>query len=235
MEKVCNQCGNEYQKIGSHWSLSSDCSHPSFTNHQREIIIGLLMGDGSVNRASKGNPMLECSMISKNYLQYIDDQFGEMGCGISLHVTASQKAQENRKSGFGPNADSADYQDKYRWQSIRHPEIEEFADWYASGKKVWPGTIELTPTVLKHWYCCDGHWDNYGSHNRIEIAMLNETDNTDKVDQLFENAGLPSPSNYDISEKHCNAEFTVDQSNELWQYMGEPLPDFEYKWPERYR
>jgi len=65
--------------------------------------------------------------------------------------------------------------------------------------------------------------------------MANEVNNTDKVNQLFENAGLLSPSNYDISENNCIAEFTVDQSKELWQYMGEPLPDFEYKWPEEYR
>jgi len=70
--------------------------------------------------------------------------------------------------------------------------------------------------------------------------MANEIENTEKVGQMFENVGLPSPSNYNISERKdgsetCNAQFTVDQSKELWEYMGEPLPDFEYKWPRRFR
>jgi len=235
MVKICTQCGNEYQRIGQHWSLSSDCSHPSFTDHQREVITGLLMGDGCIHKAKNGNPYLVCSMISENYLQHIDDQFGVFGNVVSLKMTAAESAEHVRETGFDQNADADDYQDLYRWRSIRHPELQEFADWYASGKKVWPESIELTPTVLKHWYCGDGNWNNSGTNNYIRIAMANEVNNTDKVNQLFENAGLPSPSNYDISENNCIAEFTVDKSRELWQYMGEPLPDFEYKWPEQYR
>jgi len=240
MTKICNHCGNEYKKLGTHWSMSSQCSHPSFTDHKREIITGLLMGDGSIKRQKNRNPYLRCGMISKNYLQHIDDQFGVFGNGVSLQMTAAENAKAKRESGFRPNADATDYSDVYIWRSVSHPELQEFADWYAFGQKVWPERIELTPTVLKHWYCGDGHWNNSGTQNRIEIAMANEVDNTDKVDQLFKNVGLPSPSNYVISErkdgsKRCNAVFTVDQSKELWQYMGEPLPDFEYKWPKGYR
>jgi len=212
--------------------MSFDCSHPSFTEHQREIITGLLMGDGNINRQQNGNHLLECEMVSENYLQHIDDQFGVFGNGVSLKRTAAENAKKSRESGFNPNADVADYHDLYRWRSVCHPELQEFADWYASGKKVWPDTIELTPTVLKHWYCGDGYRNNSGTQNRIEIAMANEVDNKDKVDQIFENVGLPSPSNYAISESNCKAVFTVNQSHKLWQYMGKPLPDFEYKWPK---
>jgi len=100
---------------------------------------------------------------------------------------------------------------------------------------VWPEKIELTPTVLKHWYCGDGNWNNGSCNNSIQISMANEKENTDKITQMFINVGLPAPSNYNISGKRCAAQFTVEQSKELWEYMGEPLPDFEYKWPEQYR
>jgi len=239
MGDVCPQCGNEYQRVASHWGRGL-CEWPSFTDHQREIITGLLMGDGTINRMNDTNPRLKCNMISPNYLKYIDDEFGVFGKGVSLKKTDKKSAKECRDRGFGPNAKAENYSNIYRWWSMCHPELEEFAEWYSTGKKVWPCDIELTPTVLKHWYCGDGDWHNSNSHNHIRISMSNEIKNTDKVDQMFEKVGLPSPCNYDISErkdgsKNCKAEFTVEQSKKLWEYMGEPLPDFEYKWPAQYR
>jgi len=97
MEKVCNQCGNEYQLIGGHWSQSSDCSHPSFTQHQKEIIIGLLMGDGWIDRHGNKNPYLKCEMVSENYLQHIDKNFGVFGNGVSMRMTAAESAEKVRE------------------------------------------------------------------------------------------------------------------------------------------
>jgi len=238
MGNVCQQCGNEYQKIATHWSKNSSCSHPSFTDHQREIITGVLMGDGSINNSGNRNPYIKVEMISPNYLEYIADEFGILGGEVTLKMTAAESAKDARDSGFSPNAKTENYSDKYCWWSMSHPELQQFAGWYNSGKKVWPADIELTPTVLKHWYCGDGCWDNSGGNNYIKVSMANEVNNTDKIDQMFRNVGLPAPSNYGISErkdgsKICNAHFTVDQSKELWEYMGRPLPDFEYKWPEQ--
>ena len=208
--------------------MSSDCSHVSLSKNQREIITGLLMGDGNISRNGV-NPYLRCKMISENYLHYIDNEFGVLGRGVSQILTASESAEQVRESGFYTDADAADYSDVYKWCTVSHPEIQDFADWYSSGEKVFPKSLNLTPTVLKHWYCCDGHYTN-----NIQIAMSKESNNKDKIDELFENSGLPKPSNYN-GRKNCDAVFTVDDSHELWQYMGEPLPDFEYKWPEEYR
>jgi len=195
------------------------------------------MGDGNIDTGTK-NPRLEVEMISPNYLEYIADNFSNLGKNIKLRRTAKENAKHISNSGFSPDTKEIDCSDTYRWRSMYHPELQEFAEWYSSGEKVWPAGIELTPTVLKHWYCGDGCWDNYDSHNCIRIAMANEIDNTNKVDQMFRNVGLPAPSNYIISErkdgsKKCSATFTVEQSQQLWEYMGEPLPDFEYKWPQK--
>jgi len=234
MSDVCQQCDNQYKGIAAHWVQSSDCSHPTLTKRQREISVGLLMGDGTVNSHHK-NPYLSVQMISPNYLEYLDDVFGVLSRGVIQTHTAETSAEMAKNSGFSPNAKPENYSDVYQWGSISHPELHEFSEWYSSGKKVWPDTIELTPTVLKHWYCGDGHRDNRGDKNYIQIAMLNERKHTDKVDKLFKNANLPSPNNYSTGERCCNAQFTVDQSQELFEYMGKPLPDFEYKWPEVYR
>lgn len=235
MSKVCNQCGNEYERIGQHWSKGSSCSHKKLTQHQREIITGILMGDGTIDRRGK-NPYLRVVMISPNYLQHLDDEFGILGCEIVLCRTAAEGAEQAIKSGAYVEAKKEDYSDMYKWQLVSHPELKEFSNWYSSGNKVWPEDIELTATVLKHWYCGDGFCDTSGN-NRIEIAMSNEVEELEKVNKMFENVGLPAPSNYNIQErkdgtKDCDAQFTVNQSKELLEYMGDPLPDFEYKWPE---
>jgi len=234
MEEVCQQCGKKYKEIGQHWVQSNSCSHPKFTTHQREIITGILMGDGCLDRGNK-NPYLIVEMISPDYLSHIQQQFSSFGTGVKLLRTAKEGAKKNRNSGFHPNAREENYSDVYRWRSRSHPELHKFAEWYSTGKKVWPANIKLTPTVLKHWYCGDGSWDNSARNNRITIAMNNEVNNINKIEQMFENVGLPSPNNWDINTNSCKAVFSVEQSEELWEYMGKPLPDFEYKWPKRYR
>jgi len=217
-----------------HWNPSH---RPELTRQQKEIINGLIMGDGSINYSNK-NPYIKIEMISPDYLKYIDDIFGCLGTGVKLQTTAKQNAKKSKDSGLSPNAKAEDYSDVYRWRSRTHPYLQKWAKWYKTGKKVWPEDIELTPTVLKHWYCGDGHWNN--NYNRITISMANEVDNTEKIDKIFKNVAVPPPSNYVIYETKdggsvCNAQWTVGQSKELFSYMGDPLPNFEYKWPEEYR
>jgi len=232
MTKICPECGEEFHKIGYHWSMG-DCSYPSFSDYQKEVLTGLLMGDGCVNR-SGNNPCVECNMISPDYLSYIDECFGVLGCGVSKGSTAQERAERDRSSGFNLNAKAENYSDIYRWNSVRHPEIKFFADWYLSGEKVWPSDIELTPPTLRHFYCGDGTWQNGSSHNRITIGMSNEVENTEKVSKIFRRSGLPEPSNYNIGEKKCEAQFTVSQTQELFEYMEHSLPDFDYKFPDEY-
>jgi len=113
------------------------------------------MGDGCINTGGK-NPCLQCEMISPNYLKYIDGKFGVFGKGVSLKKTAKESAKQCRDREFRPDAKEKNYSDVYYWRSMAHPELQKFADWYSTGTKVWPSDTELTPTVLKHWYCGDG-------------------------------------------------------------------------------
>jgi hypothetical protein len=196
------------------------------------------MGDGCINRGYKNsqNPRIQCEMISKDYLKYLDDIFGAIGCGVSLNCTAEESAEHCRESGFSPNASAENYSDLYVWRSRSHPELQEFAKWYNTGEKVWPSDISLTPTVLKHWYCGDGTYNNRKSQNHIIISCAKQYKNTEKIDGVFSRQGLPEPSNYNIYERddgsvNCMLSFTVKDSQEIFSYMGGPLPGFEYKWP----
>lgn len=232
--KQCPNCGNKYKNIGSHWRQSS-CEYKELSTVEEDIIIGLLMGDGSLDKCNK-SPRLEVSMISKKYLNYLHKKFGILSAGVKFKQSASKSAKENRDRGFSSNAKEENYSDLYRWRTITHPELEKFNDWYTESGKVWPEDIKLTPTVLKHWYCGDGCYKNNNYDKFIQISMSNEYKNTEKVDKYFENSSLPKPNKYETWERKdgsikCDAKFTVEDSKKLWKYMGDPLPDFEYKWP----
>jgi len=232
---VCESCSNEYKRLAGHWSCSSSCSHPPLSDEQIEIATGLLMGDGCLNRNNK-NPYLVSEMISPNYLKYIDNKFGLFGNGVSFLRSAEESAKRAVVSGFRTDAKAKNYSELYKWQSMSHPDLLQLSGWYATGEKVWPEDIELTPTVLKHWYCCDGSYNNNGSSNHIKISMGNENGNTDKIDRMFKNVGLPSPEQYQSGDNNAfDAVFTVNQSHKIWNYMEEPLPDFEYKWHNEYQ
>jgi hypothetical protein len=231
----CPECGNEYKSLGGHWRFSP--SHrPELTQKQLETTTGVLMGDGSVGEG-KENSYLSCNMISPNYLKYLNNIFGCLSNGVSLIKTAAENAKYNREGGFVPDAKKENYSDQYKISTVCHPKFNEFREWYSSGEKIWPEDIELTPTVLKHWYVGDGHYEK--ERNRLSIAMDNEIENTEKVSQYFTNVGLPEPSNFKKVKRayghSCTVRWAVNDTSKLFNYMGKPLPDFEYKWPEEYR
>jgi len=214
MTKVCSSCGESFKRIGSHWS-SGRCTYPDLTDKQKEIATGILMGDGHIDATS--TPCLVVNMITKKYLKYVDNCFGVLGNGVKLH----KEPEGNRKT-------------VYRWTTVRHPYFKELESWYNSGNKVFPSNIEITPRVLRHWYCGDGSWKGKGSGSNLEIAMANEMYETNKISELFKEAGLPTP-NYKSYENEdnrmCTAYFSSADSPEVFDFMGDSLVGFEYKWP----
>ena len=240
---ACPECGEEYGSLGQHWSYNPE-HRPEFTEEQKDIIVASLMGDGCLKRQNK-HSHIEWEMISQNYLEWIDDMFGCLSTGVSLKETAKESAKRNRDSGFRPNAKKENYSDVYRLQTRTHPFLSNFNSWYGCGKRVWPKDIELTPTVLLHWYVQDGTQVNSRKNNYITFAASNEYGNYDKLDSYFENANLPTPNNYQENTQTTNGNneldirFNVKESKELWDYMlsgprQTPLPDFGYKFPDKY-
>lgn len=224
MTDICHNCGNEYSNLSMHWHQSSSCDFPELTPNQREIVTGVLMGDGTVSRPG-ANPLLSVVMVTEDYLNYLDNKLGKYGKGVVKKMTAEQSAKKNRDRGFRPDAKAENYSSVYRLDSRTSPEFEEFIHWYDSGKKVFPEDIELTPTTLKHWYVCDGTYSTHGGANRIEIAATNEIERFDNIVSSFNDIG------FEAKTTGKAIYFSNSKSQDVFDYMGEPLPGFEYKWP----
>jgi len=223
MEK-CQQCDTEYETLGLHWSKSGQCDYPEWSNESHEIAAGLLMGDAYLSTANK-NPRIEVKMITPEYLRHVDNIFDSQGTGVRHYMTAEQSAEQAVSNGLRPKAEAENYNDVWRWNTISTPELDRYRDWYDGGK-VWPDDIDLTPTTLKHWYVGDGHLEVRGNSKRMSIGASNEMERFDKVLAYFDAAGLPKPA-----INGSNLRWNVDGTEQLFDYMGEPLPGFDNKWP----
>lgn len=225
---TCHQCSRDFVHIGKHWA-KAPCEYQTIDIEQHEIIIGLMLGDGCLDR-SHSNPRLLVVMTNKEYLSYIDEKLDPFTTGVSFRNSAVEQAQMSRESGFHEEATADDYNDVYQVRTISHPELVQYAEWYDTGSKRFPADLSLTPPVVKHWYVCDGTIKHRGNGTRlpsIEISSANESDRMDWLVGKFEEMGLsPTGSSQSLS-------FGVDDSAKLWEMMGSPPPGFKGKWPER--
>jgi len=217
----CPNCGNEYQRIGTHFGAkSTPCDYPDLTERQSEIITGLLMGDGSItgtSSSSGSNPYLQTQMVSKEFLDWVDDELGIYSNGCSLQNTAKEQADRNNSDG--------EYQDVYGLNTMRAPVFEQWASWYDTGEKRFP-EINLTPTIAGVWYVCDG-WKNKQISGGRPIACIgaaNEYERRERIVKSFEENG------FNGSWIRRSIRLTADSSEEFWEWAEQP-PGFEYKWP----
>jgi len=204
--------------LGQHWARSS-CDYPTFSDHQKDVLTGILMGDGSIHFGSK-NPAIQISMITQDYLQHIDSKLGILSTGVSKEKRTTQSDNEI-----------------YRLNTRFLPSLSEFSEWYDGGSKVWPNDIRFNSTVLKHLYVCDGNLDTHASAKRIRISMSNKRQNKEKVESMFSSVGF-SVDRWDETERSsggykCDAVFNTEQTEKMLNYMGDPLPGFHYKWGEK--
>lgn len=221
----CLQCGNRFTNISTHWAMSSSCDYPSLSEEQLEVLTGILIGDGSLDR-SGANCRIKIEMINEKYLKYVDSVLGNLSNGVSKTITAEENAKKMRESGFRPNANSDNYSDVYKLTTKRHPEFNNLESWYGSNGKVIP-KMELTPTILKHWYVCDGHLiQRDESRPRVAIGITNEYKHSNKLEQMFIEQGIDANAT-----KSKNLDIGVDHTEKFFDFIGEPIDGFKYKWP----
>lgn len=219
-----------------HWNRSSSCDYPPLTDFQREMLTGVLMGDGDIHHRHETNPLFRVRMTSKPFIEHIDSFLGPLSKGMFLDRDAegmSQQAVANQKEERDGVrvVNEENYNDLYGVRSCSHPEMREFAEWYSNGEKRFPDDLTLTPTILKYWYACDG-WlaSEAGCRDRLWIKCTNESDRPEYLMTRFHDVGFDS-ANVTRHSIYLNGMDTL----EALQWMGDAPPGFEYKWAVRDR
>lgn len=198
----------------------------SITNEQKDILKGILMGDAWIDRKENKSARLKIESINKEFLDWLEDALGDIVCSKGKKSTAKELAEKNRKYGYTVNEEN--YNDIYilRTRSMKY--FNELHTWYDSGEKRFP-KMELTPTILKMWYVCDGSFSNssypvvYSSNEKDRKKFILDMFKDTKLNPSFHNGGGGV------------IQFKTSESDAFFEYIGEPIPGFEYKWPEEFK
>jgi len=202
MSDKCLQCGKEFERLSQHWALST-CSEPDLTDKQKEIVKGLLMGDGTLANREE-TPYLQCIMTNKDYLKFLSEKF-ETSSEVTLSKTAKQSAEEDIDSGFNPKASEQNYKNVYRWATATRKSLKPFSKWYKTSEKLFPENLVLTPTCLRHWYVCDGGLV-YKDKSAIGISVVNEKE---KKRKMLRNCVLPKLGKHILDAATKNRQATL--------------------------
>lgn len=182
------------------------------------------MGDACVND-NGGNPCLKVSVTQKDYLEHLHQIYGAMSRGVEFDRSAEELAEQNSERGFSTTVNVDNYNDVYMWHTVNHPELDEFREWYSDNGKKFPQSLELTPTAVKHWFACDGTL----SHGRY-IQIYTANGQKDMLADKFSSSFGINPN----TKAEYYLYFTKEQTEQIFDIIGSPLPGFEYKWPDGY-
>jgi hypothetical protein len=214
--------------ISKHWLFGNTCDYPKLTDYEREVFTGILMSDGSIDR-THNYPRINIDMTTKEYLDWLYSDFQPLFTPPRQIMTAEESAQHAVNQGLVEEANGDNYSPVYRIRTRSMPAFEEFESWYnESGEKIWPKE-NITITTFKHLYVGDGNFDTHHSSGRIRITASNESENMDGVVKMFRESELPTPKTF----RGRDIQFTVEQSKQLFNMMGEAPPGFGYKWPDK--
>jgi hypothetical protein len=146
---------------------------PLLTEVQSEIIVGSLLGDGTIKTGSSN-----CSFSKKQcakYRNYIDWHHKVLNPYSSrIAEFHSTERLVGDKGIIVERRKVERYLAGYSFWTHQHPVFTDLRHkWYPEGKKIVPPDIKLTPLTIAIWFCDDGN--NSFSHREAKIATQSFT------------------------------------------------------------
>lgn len=206
MSKTCPDCGDGFENLGTHITLSN-CEYPDLTSYQLDILIGTTMGDAHI----RPDGMWEICVKKKEYL---------------LDILKELPEWFTTKSGVHPvYTEKYESENMWRLRSVSTDETMKLREsWYPDGEKVFPiDNIELNGTVLSHWYATDG-----GIDGRDRACFYSSNESTKGLRDWLKSEG------FDCCCDDRSIRMNNDGEEKLFK-VAQPKSGYEYKWPDRYK
>jgi endogenous inhibitor of DNA gyrase (YacG/DUF329 family) len=150
----CPECALAYDSLGSHWSLS-DCSPPELTQRQREILTGVVMGDGHV-AVSDTAPYVVLTGVRREFIKWFSDEMGVFSRGVREGSTDDELLERALAHGGGFATEDSEFRDQYTAHTCVSEVFQPWREWYGKDGKQFPTELDFTSLVAKVWYVCDG-------------------------------------------------------------------------------
>lgn len=211
----CEKCGTYAENLSSHWSK---CGEPELSEHQKSLLVGMLLSDGTVNKSGG----FTAYSSNEEYMEWFSNELEFMAYDPYLNDTGENRKQRNERSGFDTR-DNTDYKDVFGVSSPVHSFTKELRNKFYNPNKRVPQDLTLDRTILRIWYCGDGglNWD-YRDRSFAEIRSLSF--DKESVERLFE--PLPfDPSISSSGEVRFNSE-----TDAFLDYISPSPKGMEYKW-----
>lgn len=225
---LCKDCGVHYSSISHHWS-QTDCSFRILNERQKNILKGHLMGDATLGGRDRESPNISWVMTNLEYMEWLRDELGWICKDIKLKQTPYESKNSAKESGFDENEDN-EYKTLYQCGTHGHPWFKQI-DWYKSGEKIFPENLKLNSTMVKIWYCDDGGliWSERANEGHAHIHASSQTQSMNRlVDEFNRHNIYPT-----IREGNVGLDFTLEETEKLLEWMGEPPDGMEYKWSNK--
>lgn len=123
---------------GNHLRHKNSCD----LSKVRDVLIGNLLGDGSVLSQSKYSAYFSLDTIHPEYAEHLINVYEQAELEIYTYMREYPEKT---------------WQDNHIVQSKAYPSLLEIRKkWYPNGKKIVPRDLELTPRICLYWYLDDG-------------------------------------------------------------------------------
>lgn len=183
----------------------------------KEILTGILLGDGSLN---KNAITYGHKKDHAEYMKYIDESLGEI----------SGNEQKSVLSGYGTIM--------LRGRTKAFNQIGDiFESWYLTEEKQIPESIILSPISLAFWYMDDGSLSHAeGQEDRVTFATCGFNDESiNNLISAFEKINIIATP-YKDTDNYNRIRLNADEAEKMFLYIAPYIPKcMQYKLPERYR
>ena len=196
-----------------------------FTEEQRQILYGALLGDGSLILHEHGkNANFSYTSKSKQHVEYVSNPFKKYWSSEGIKQCTYYDNRTNKEYG------------RYVMRTYTN---EVFTDernkWYKNGTKIIPKDLKLTPLMCKIWYIGDG---GICHSNRSEwIKLSTQCFSKEEQEEIL----LPQLSQFEATlmkadvGKNQQRQYYIyiphRKEKEFLDYIGEcPFDDYLYKW-----
>lgn len=202
-----------------------------FTENQLDIIIGELLGDGSItcyNENRKHDYYFSINVVSKEHLIYLKKclPYNLFSDNAPYFSPSKLRIRNNR---------ILNEQNIWAMKSKSHPVFTELRKkWYPNGIKIIPKDLQLNPTICFHWYIGDGTLVNrYTKYNPCIFLHTDgfKEENVDFLIDLLNNLKFISTKQTDYRTNRFFIRISTKSTLDFLRWIGEPkISDYSYKW-----